>query len=91
MGIISFRFGLWCIHDQETASPLMRPSCAMPGPLLLVAALALPGRWSAPVASVQPKGTPRLIQGAIRRNGHLASAGGRPTRRSCPSIRAIAG
>jgi Cu/Ag efflux protein CusF len=34
-------------------------------PLLLVAALALPGCWSAPVASVQPKGKPRLIQGAI--------------------------
>jgi hypothetical protein len=34
----------------------------MPGPLLLVAALALPGCWSALVASVQPKGKPRLIQ-----------------------------
>src|ERR1700692_3766490 len=45
----------------------MRPSCAMPGPLLLAAALALPGCWSAPVASVQPKGKgkPRLLQGAI--------------------------
>src|ERR1700682_6209669 len=38
-GIISLRFGLQRIRDQETASPLMRPSRAMPGPLLLVAAL----------------------------------------------------
>jgi len=37
----------------------------MPGPLLLAAALALPGCWSAPVASVQPKGKPRQIQDAI--------------------------
>jgi Cu/Ag efflux protein CusF len=37
----------------------------MPGPLLLVAALALPGCWSAPIASLQSKGQPRLIQGAI--------------------------
>jgi Cu/Ag efflux protein CusF len=37
----------------------------MPGPLLLVAALALAGCWSPPLASVQPKGKPRLIQGAI--------------------------
>ena len=37
----------------------------MPGPLLLVAALTLPGCWSDPVASVQSKGQPRLIQGAI--------------------------
>src|ERR1700680_3618089 len=43
----------------------MRPSCAMHGPLLLVAALALPGCWSAPIARVQPKGKPHLIQGAI--------------------------
>src|ERR1700687_3736586 len=43
----------------------MRPSCAMPGPLLLAAALALPGCWSAPVASLQPKGNLRLIQGPI--------------------------
>jgi hypothetical protein len=37
----------------------------MPGSLLLVTALALPGCWSAPIASVQSKGKPRLIQGAI--------------------------
>jgi Cu/Ag efflux protein CusF len=37
----------------------------MPGTLLLVAALTLPGCWSAPVASLQSKGKPRLIQGAI--------------------------
>jgi Cu/Ag efflux protein CusF len=37
----------------------------MTGPLLLVAALALPGCWSPQVAGVQPKGEPRLIQGAI--------------------------
>jgi len=43
----------------------MRPSCALPGPLLLIAALALPGCWSAPLAGVQPKGKPRSIQGAI--------------------------
>jgi hypothetical protein len=53
------------IHDRETVSHLMRPSCAMPGPLLLVAALALPGCWSAPIARLPPKGTPRLIQGEI--------------------------
>jgi hypothetical protein len=41
----------------------MKPSCALPA--LLVAALALPGCWSAPLASVQPKGKPRLIHGAI--------------------------
>jgi len=35
------------------------------GPLLLVAALALPGCWSAPVASLQSKGQPSLIQGVI--------------------------
>jgi hypothetical protein len=48
-GIIGLRFELQGIHDQKTASPFMRPSCAMPGPLLLVAALALPGCWSAPI------------------------------------------
>jgi hypothetical protein len=37
----------------------------MPGPLLLVAALALPGCWSAPIARLQSKGPPRPIQGAI--------------------------
>jgi Cu/Ag efflux protein CusF len=37
----------------------------MPGPLLLVAALTLPGCWTAPVASLQSKGQPRVIQGAI--------------------------
>ncbi len=37
----------------------------MVGPLLLAAALALPGCWTAPVANVQPKGEARLIQGAI--------------------------
>jgi hypothetical protein len=43
----------------------MRPSCALPGPLLLVAALALPGCWSAPIATLQSKGKPHLIRGAI--------------------------
>jgi hypothetical protein len=33
--------------------------------LLVVAALALTGCWTAPVASVQPKGEPRLIQDGI--------------------------
>jgi Cu/Ag efflux protein CusF len=37
----------------------------MPGPLLLVAALALAGCWSAPVARLQSKGQPSLIQGWI--------------------------
>jgi hypothetical protein len=37
----------------------------MPGLLLLVAALALPGCWSAPIARLQSKGTPRPIQGSI--------------------------
>jgi hypothetical protein len=37
----------------------------MPASLLLVAALALPGCWSAPIARLQPKGTPRPIQGAV--------------------------
>lgn len=37
----------------------------MLGTLLLVAALALPGCWSPPVAGLQPKGKPGLIQGAI--------------------------
>jgi hypothetical protein len=43
----------------------MHPSYAMTGPLLLVAALALPGCWSAPIARLQSKGTPGPIQGAI--------------------------
>jgi Cu/Ag efflux protein CusF len=43
----------------------MRPSYARPGSLLLVAALALPGCWSAPIASMQSKGKPRLIHSAI--------------------------
>ena len=64
-GIIGPRFELQRIHDQETASPFMRPSCAMPAPLLLVAALALPGCWSAPIAPLQSKGKPHPIQGAI--------------------------
>jgi hypothetical protein len=42
----------------------------MPGPLLLVAALALPGCWSAPVAEE--------LTVSVRRDGHLASAGGPP-------------
>jgi hypothetical protein len=37
----------------------------MSGPLLLVAVLALPGCWSAPIVRLQSKGTPRPIQGAI--------------------------
>jgi hypothetical protein len=43
----------------------MRPSCAIRGPLLLVAALALPGCWSAPITTLQSKGKPHPIQGAI--------------------------
>jgi hypothetical protein len=43
----------------------MRPSCALPGPLLLVAALALPGCWSAPITTLQSRGQPHRIQGAI--------------------------
>jgi hypothetical protein len=43
----------------------MRTSCAIPRSLVLVAALALPGCWSAPIARLQPKGTPRPIHGAI--------------------------
>jgi hypothetical protein len=53
------------IHDQGTVSHIMRTSCAMPGSLLVVAALALPGCWSAPIARLQAKGTPRPMQGAI--------------------------
>jgi hypothetical protein len=34
-------------------------------PPLFTAALLLAGCWAAPVATVQPKGEPRLIQGAI--------------------------
>jgi hypothetical protein len=37
----------------------------MPGSLLLVAALALPGCWSAPIARLQSQGTRHPIQGAI--------------------------
>jgi Cu/Ag efflux protein CusF len=43
----------------------MRPGRALPGPLLLIAALALAGCWSAPVARLQSQGEPRLIRGAI--------------------------
>jgi hypothetical protein len=43
----------------------MRTSCAIPRSLVLVAALVLPGCWSAPIAHLQAKGTPRPIQGAI--------------------------
>ena len=43
----------------------MRPSCALPGPLLLVAALVLPGCWSAPIARLQAKGPLGPAQGAI--------------------------
>jgi hypothetical protein len=42
----------------------MRPSCALPGPLL-VAALALAGCWSAPIARLQAKGPPGPAQGVI--------------------------
>jgi hypothetical protein len=35
------------------------------GPTLFAAALALAGCWTAPVATVQPKGEPRLIQSSI--------------------------
>jgi hypothetical protein len=38
---------------------------AMINPLSLAAALAVSGCWTAPVADVQPKGEPRLIQGGI--------------------------
>lgn len=43
----------------------MKPGRALPGPLLLVVALALPGCWLAPIARLQSQGEPRLIQGAI--------------------------
>ncbi|HEY6823980.1 MAG TPA: hypothetical protein VI195_06035, partial [Steroidobacteraceae bacterium] len=45
-----------------TASILHR---AMINPLSVAAALAVSGCWTAPVADVQPKGEPRLIQGGI--------------------------
>jgi hypothetical protein len=38
---------------------------AMINPLPVAAALAISGCWTAPVAHVQPKGEPRLIQGGI--------------------------
>jgi hypothetical protein len=37
----------------------------MPAPLLLVAALVLPGCWSAPIATLQSKGKPHPIHDAI--------------------------
>jgi hypothetical protein len=37
----------------------------MINPLSVAAALAVSGCWTAPVANVQPKGEPRLIQGGI--------------------------
>ena len=37
----------------------------MAGPLLLVTVIQLAGCWSAPTATVQPRGESRLIQGAI--------------------------
>jgi len=40
-------------------------SRAMLGSLLVVAAMTQTGCWSPPVSDVQPKGEPRLIQGAI--------------------------
>jgi hypothetical protein len=44
----------------------MRPTGrAVLGALLVVAALALSACWSPPVANVQPRGEPRLIEGAI--------------------------
>jgi hypothetical protein len=44
----------------------MRPTGrAMLGALLVVAALAQSACWSPPVANVQPKGEPRLVEGAI--------------------------
>jgi hypothetical protein len=45
-----------------TASILHR---AMLNPLSVAAALAVSGCWTAPVADVQPKGEPRLIQSGI--------------------------
>lgn len=53
------------IHDQETASPIMKPSRPLPAALVLVAALALSGCWSAPITRLQANGKPRLYQGAI--------------------------
>ena len=38
---------------------------AMINSLSMAAALAISGCWTAPVADVQPKGEPRLIQGGI--------------------------
>jgi hypothetical protein len=45
-----------------TAAILLR---AVPNMLSVALALALAGCWTAPVADVQPKGEPRLIQGGI--------------------------
>jgi hypothetical protein len=53
------------MDDQEATSLRMRPRSAILGLLLLVAALALPGCWSAPIATLQSKGKPHPIQGAI--------------------------
>jgi hypothetical protein len=41
------------------------PNGATVTALLFTTALALAGCWTAPIANVQPKGEPRLIQGAI--------------------------
>jgi hypothetical protein len=50
------------IVDPTTSSLLMRP---VRRALLVVAALAQTACWSPPVANVQPKGEPRLIEDAI--------------------------
>jgi hypothetical protein len=41
------------------------PGRRLAGSLLPIVAVALAGCWSPPIATVQPKGAPRLIEGAI--------------------------
>ena len=48
---------------EHCLSAMVRGGASIAG--LAVATLALAGCWTAPVASVQPKDEPRLIQGAI--------------------------
>jgi hypothetical protein len=53
-------------RDPRFSLTRMRtPRRAMAGPLLLVTPFLLAGCWSAPTATVQPRGEFRLIQGAI--------------------------
>ena len=53
-------------RDPRYSFTRMRtPRRAIAGPLLLVTTCLLAGCWSAPTATVQPRGEARLIQGAI--------------------------